>query len=118
MLAPQQTVGQAFHSGSISGHSRCVNGVRAAAPRVSPVEGINARFRAFVEVLRLGGLLAAAAVILKTVRALRESSEDEMIACFLQGELCSRRFGPAIQIGKLVGQVRPAHQLLRVSSSR
>src|SRR5881392_4084894 len=31
------------------------------------------------------------------VRVLRESSEDEMIACFLQGELPSCRSGPAIR---------------------
>ena len=31
------------------------------------------------------------------MRVLRESSEDEMVACFLQGELSSRRFGSAIR---------------------
>jgi hypothetical protein len=30
------------------------------------------------------------------MRVLRDSSDDEMIACFLQGELSSERFGPAI----------------------
>ncbi len=31
------------------------------------------------------------------MRILRESSEEEMIACFLRGELTSRRFGPALR---------------------
>jgi hypothetical protein len=31
------------------------------------------------------------------MRILRESSEDEMIACFLHGELTSRRFGPGLR---------------------
>lgn len=31
------------------------------------------------------------------MRILGESSEDEMIACFLQGELTSHRFGPALR---------------------
>jgi len=31
------------------------------------------------------------------MRVLRKSSEDEMVACFLQGELSSQRFGPAIR---------------------
>jgi hypothetical protein len=39
----------------------------------------------------------AAGVILRTMHVLRESSEDEMVACFLQGEMSSRRFGPAIR---------------------
>ncbi len=31
------------------------------------------------------------------MRILDESSEDEMIGCFLQGELTSRRFGPGLR---------------------
>lgn len=31
--------------------------------------------------------------MLAVVRILGESSEDEMVACFLRGELSSRRFG-------------------------
>lgn len=34
---------------------------------------------------------------LKTMRILGESSENEMIACFLRGELTSERFGPGLQ---------------------
>jgi hypothetical protein len=35
--------------------------------------------------------------VLQSVRVLAESSEDEMVASFLHGELSSERFGPAVR---------------------
>lgn len=40
------------------------------------------------------------------MRVLRESSEDEMVACFLRGELASPRFGSAVRTALLL-QNRP-----------
>jgi hypothetical protein len=43
---------------------------------------------------------------------LRESSEDEMVASFLQGELSSERFGPAVR-HQLAVMGEPAELLTR-----
>ena len=40
---------------------------------------------------------AKAGVIMAGVRVIGDSSEDEMVACFLLGELTSQRFGPGIR---------------------
>ncbi|MFC0432761.1 hypothetical protein [Kutzneria buriramensis] len=40
------------------------------------------------------------------MRVLGASSEDEMVACFLRGELASRRFGPKLRSHLAVGEER------------
>jgi hypothetical protein len=46
------------------------------------------------------------------MRVLRQSSEDEMVASFLQGELSSERFGPAVR-HQLAAMAQPEELLTR-----
>ena len=41
------------------------------------------------------------------MRVLRESSEDEMVACFLRGELASPRFGSAVGATRFSCRIGP-----------